>query len=146
MDGSVQMKPKEREVLLEYYRKSTDPSLRLRAHILLLLAGGSSRSEIRAALFSSPRTISLWKRRFHSEGVEAIFNENRGRTPVLVMWWIAVVPQNLDVVIRFPTVLASRKARNASPNNLPGEDSSLAEVLDICDAPQRLVHAVPALR
>ena len=91
MDGSIALKPKDRKVLLDHYRKSTDPAVRLRAHILLLLACGYSWSNIAAALFTSPRTISRWKRRFESEGVEAIFGADRGRPPVLVTWWIAMV-------------------------------------------------------
>ena len=36
MDGSIDLIPSERKTLLEYYRKSTDPAVRLRAHVLLL--------------------------------------------------------------------------------------------------------------
>jgi hypothetical protein len=39
MDGSIRLIPSERKTLLEHYRKSTDPEVRLRAHILLLLPG-----------------------------------------------------------------------------------------------------------
>ena len=38
MDGSIVLTRKERKVLLQCYRTSADPAVRLRAHILLLLA------------------------------------------------------------------------------------------------------------
>jgi hypothetical protein len=37
VDGSVHLIASERKTLLECYRKSADPAVRLRAHILLLL-------------------------------------------------------------------------------------------------------------
>jgi transposase len=91
MDGSIQLKPMERKTLLEHYRKSTDPAVRLRAHILLLLADGHPWSQITVMLFTSARTISRWKQRFEREGVEAVLGAPRGRPAVLVVWWITVV-------------------------------------------------------
>ena len=38
MDGSIALQPKDRKILLEMYRKSLDPAIRLRAHVVLLLA------------------------------------------------------------------------------------------------------------
>ncbi|MCH7726237.1 MAG: IS630 family transposase [Planctomycetes bacterium] len=91
MNGSIQLKPKERKVLLECYRKSTDPAVRLRSHILLLLASRYPWSQITAMLFTSPRTISRWKKRFERDGVDAVQGASRGRPTVLVVWWVAVV-------------------------------------------------------
>jgi putative transposase len=91
MDGSIQLKAKERKTLLEYYRKSTDPAVRLRAHILLLLAAGHPWSQITTMLFTSPRTVSRWKKRFERDGVEALLGAPRGRPAVLAVWWVAVV-------------------------------------------------------
>jgi len=90
MDSSIQLKPKERKTLLEHYRKSSDPAVRLRAHILLLLAAGYPWSRIAAMLFTSPRTISRWKRRFEQDGVEAVCTSSGGRPAVLDVWWVAV--------------------------------------------------------
>jgi hypothetical protein len=42
MDGSIVLRPAQRKRLLDTYRKTPDPHLRLRAHILLLLAAGQS--------------------------------------------------------------------------------------------------------
>lgn len=91
MDGSIQLSRKERKTLLTHYRKSTDPAVRLRAHILLLLADGRPWSQITAMLFTSPRTISRWKRRLEQEGVDAVLGAPRGRPAVLVVWWVAMV-------------------------------------------------------
>lgn len=91
MDGSIHLKPKERKVLLECYRKSTDPAVRLRSHILLLLASRYPWSQITAMLFTSPRTISRWKKRFERAGVDVVQGASRGRPTVLVLWWVAVV-------------------------------------------------------
>ena len=91
MDGSIQLKSKERKTLLEHYRKASDPAVRLRAHILLLLADGYPWSQITAMLFTSPRTISRWKQRFERDGVQAVCRVRRGRAAVLGVWWVAVV-------------------------------------------------------
>jgi transposase len=91
MDGSIALAPKDRKRLLEMYRKSTDPALRLRAHVVLLLAEGYSWNQIAATLFTTSRMISRWKKRFEREGVEAVFGKNRGRPLVLVVWWVALM-------------------------------------------------------
>jgi transposase len=91
MDGSIQLSSQERKTLLKHYRKSTDPAVRLRAHILLLLGLGAPWSTISTMLFTSPRTISRWKSRFEREGVGAVLGSPRGRPAVFLVWWIAVV-------------------------------------------------------
>ena len=91
MDGSISLKPKDRKLLLEMYRKSTDPVIRLRAHVVLLLADRYPWSQIAAILFTTPRTISRWKKRFEREGIESVFGRSRGRPLVLVTWWVAMV-------------------------------------------------------
>jgi len=65
MDGSIHihLKPSERKTLLEYYRKSADPALRLRAHILLLLDDVRPWSQIEAVLYTSASTIRRRKTR-----------------------------------------------------------------------------------
>ena len=91
MDGSIVLAPKDRKMLLEMYRKSLDPAIRLRAHVVLLLADRYAWNQIAAMLFTTPRTISRWKKRFEREGVEAVFGKSRGRPLVLVTWWVAMV-------------------------------------------------------
>ena len=52
-----------RNTLLDYYRcPYHQPELRLRAHILLLLADGYAWATIAAVLYCSTRTIARWKR------------------------------------------------------------------------------------
>jgi len=53
--------------LLEGYRKSTDPNMRLRARILLLLANGYAWSRISAMLYTSTSTIRRWEDHFQQE-------------------------------------------------------------------------------
>jgi len=91
MEGSISMKSGERKTLLEHYRKSTDPAVRLRAHILLLLADGYSWRGIETMLFTSARTISVWKRRFERQGIDAVLGEPRGRPTIFLVWWMTLV-------------------------------------------------------
>jgi putative transposase len=91
MDGSIYLKPSERKALLEHYRKSTDPALRLRAHILLLLADGQPWSQIAAMLYTSTSTIRRWKNRFLREGLAGVLGSRRGRPLVFLYWWAALV-------------------------------------------------------
>jgi transposase len=74
---SIHMSPAERQALLGHDRRSADPEVRLRAHVLLL--DGHSRATIAAVLFCSVSTIGWWKRRFEGEGVGAVLGRPRGR-------------------------------------------------------------------
>jgi len=91
MDGSIALKPSERKTLLEHYRKSTDPAIRLRAHILLLLDDGHPWSQIAAMLYTSTSTIQRWNDRFQREGLEGVLQSRRGRPVVFLCWWVALV-------------------------------------------------------
>ena len=62
--GSIALSPGQRKRLLALYRKEPDPLVRLRAHIVLLLADGHAWSVICAVLFCSTATIGRWKARF----------------------------------------------------------------------------------
>ena len=57
MTPSIVLQPTERQELLDLYRKHTDPEVRFRAHILLLLADGHSWQQVGAVLYCSSRTI-----------------------------------------------------------------------------------------
>src|SRR3990170_3051447 len=76
MDGSISLRSAERKRLLEHYRKDPGPAVRLRAHIILLLADGCPWALIAAMLYCSTRTISRWKQRFEVGGVEATHLES----------------------------------------------------------------------
>ena len=81
---------RERQALLEQYRKGANERVRLRAHILLLLADGYSWAIIVGVLFCSTRTIARWKRRAEEEGIGVAL----GPAPPcsrLGSWWSEVV-------------------------------------------------------
>jgi putative transposase len=79
MDGSIVLSGSRRKRLLRLYRTETDPSVRLRAHLILLLADGHPWALITAVLFCSTATIARWKDRFEEGGVEALREDHRGR-------------------------------------------------------------------
>lgn len=91
MEGSIRLSTKERKTLLNYYRKSNDPAIRLRAHVLLLLDDGYPWNAIQSVLYTSPSTIARWKQRYEQEGLSAIVGESRGRPKVFLVWWLTVV-------------------------------------------------------
>jgi len=91
MDGSLALGPTERKRLMEVYRKHSDPEVRRRAHIVLLLSDGWSWVSIASALYCSSRTIDRWKRRFETGGVEALLRQRRGRCPLFPAWIAALV-------------------------------------------------------
>ena len=85
--SGVRLSRADRGVLIDHYRRSADPGVRLRAHILLLLAGGHPWATVAAVLFCSVSTISRWKARFEAEGVDAVFGHLRGRRRSGVHIW-----------------------------------------------------------
>jgi len=72
MDFSITLYADERKTLLDYYRHHPDPSIRLRTHIILLLADGHSWSLLTAVLFCSTATIARWKKRFEQDRVRGL--------------------------------------------------------------------------
>jgi putative transposase len=79
MTRSVTLDARQRQALLDRYRKDPDPEVRFRAHILLLLADGHTWEEVGALLFCSSRTIDRRVKRFHQEGLEAVAGHKLGR-------------------------------------------------------------------
>jgi putative transposase len=79
MTPSVTLDARQRQALLDRYRKDSDPDVRFRAHVLLLLADGHTWQTVGAILFCSSRTIDRWVKRFHEEGVEAVAGHKLGR-------------------------------------------------------------------
>lgn len=88
MEGSIHLTEAQRKQLLDLYRKHHDPQVRLRSHIILLLAMGQSWMTITTMLFCSSRTISRWKDRFHHEGIEALTEQRRGRPREFAAFWV----------------------------------------------------------
>jgi putative transposase len=87
---SIRLTAEDRNTLLGYYRRDPDPQVRLRAHILLLLADGHAWATIAAVLFTSPDTIARWKSRFHRGGVDEVLGQPRGRKRSAAWAWVAV--------------------------------------------------------
>jgi len=90
---TIRLTSAERQTLLDHYRRSTDPNLRLRAHILLLLDDGHPWATVGAVLFCSLSTVSRWKRRFGAEGVDAVLGRPRGRRRSRIHIWATLVVQ-----------------------------------------------------
>src|SRR5262249_19341914 len=88
---SIRLTAEDRITLLGRYRRDPDPQVRLRAHILLLLADGYAWAAIAAVLFTSPDTIARWKGRFLRGGVGEVLGRPRGRQRSAAWAWVAVV-------------------------------------------------------
>jgi putative transposase len=91
MAGSIRMTPSERQALLEQYRKGSDPRVRLRAHIILLLAQGYSWALIAGVLFCSTRTIARWNLRVQDTGLTAVLGPQPTPQPRFGTWWSTIV-------------------------------------------------------
>ena len=89
--GSIALSRGQRKRLLALSRKGPDPQVRLRAHIVLLLADGHAWSVVCAVLFCSTATVARWKARFGRGGVEALAGEGRGRRPLLLARWAVLL-------------------------------------------------------
>jgi transposase len=92
MQPSISLSTAERNTLLDYYRSSYHPpELRLRAHILLLVADGHPWATITAVLYCSSRTIARWKGRFQQGRLDALLGRPRGPQPHFAAHWAALV-------------------------------------------------------
>ena|SRR5689334_23545955 len=81
---------REHQALMEQYRKGAHERVRLRAHILFLLADGYSWAILGGVLFGRTRTSARGKRRVEENGIQAA----RGTPPStsrLGRWWGEVV-------------------------------------------------------
>ncbi len=90
MDRSVILDARQRQALLDRYRKDPNPEVRFRAHILLLLDAGYTWEDVVAFLFCSSRTIDRWVKRFQREGVEAVAGHKPGRPFRFDTGWLAL--------------------------------------------------------
>jgi transposase len=91
MTRSVTLDARQRQALLDRYRKGPEPEVRFRAHIPLLLADGHTWATVAALLFCSSRTIDRWVKRFEAEGVEGLAGHKPGRPSQFAASWVAVV-------------------------------------------------------
>jgi putative transposase len=91
MTNSIRITPTQRQALVDQYRKGANPRVRLRAHILLLLAEGYSWAVSAGVLFCSTRTIARGKTRVEIEGVGAVLGPVVPPVGGLDRWWSEVV-------------------------------------------------------
>ncbi len=77
----------QRQALREQYRKGVDPRVRLRAHMILLLAPGYSWAVITGVLCCSTRTIARWKTRMEIEGRGALLGPTIPPGLGPSVWW-----------------------------------------------------------
>ena len=78
MAASISLSDRERNTLLDSYRRHPDPALRLRCHIILLLAEGYPWATVTAVLFTSGQTIARWQQRFAKDRVDGLLGRTRG--------------------------------------------------------------------
>jgi transposase len=90
MHPSISLSADERYTLLDFYRAHPDPQVRLRCHILLLLADGHPWALITAVLFTSTQTITRWQQRFRQDRVAGLLGRARGRPTRFAPGWVAL--------------------------------------------------------
>jgi putative transposase len=94
MDGGhLRITARERQALIEQYRKGANERGRLRAHIILLLAEGYSWAVIAGVLMCSTRTIARWKSRVECDGIRAVLGPPPAETARLGNWWRELVAE-----------------------------------------------------
>ena len=91
MSHSISLTAEHRATLLSWYRGQGPAELRLRAHILLLLADGHTWATACAVLFCSTRTVARWKGRFQEQGPDGLLDRPRGRPARFGPYWASVV-------------------------------------------------------
>jgi putative transposase len=87
----ISLPAQQRRALLGFYRGKNHPELRLRAHIILLLADGHTWATICGMLYCSSRTVARWKERFAQEGIDGLLDRPRGAPRRLAACWARVV-------------------------------------------------------
>jgi transposase len=78
---ALSLRAAQRKRALNDYRHHPDPAIRLRSHIILLLADGHTWATIGSVLFASASTIARWRRRFDEGGVDALVGRPAGSGP-----------------------------------------------------------------
>ena len=87
MESHLRITARERQVLLDQYRKGANTRGRVRAHSLLLLAQGYSWTTIAGVLFCSTRTIARWKTRVETEGIRTVLAPSLPASAWLDVGW-----------------------------------------------------------
>jgi putative transposase len=90
MSASIALTADERNALLDSYRAHADPAVRLRCHIILLLAAGYTWSLTTAVLFCSSQTVARWQKRFAKGRLDALLGRQRGRRSPFAARWVTL--------------------------------------------------------
>src|SRR5947209_8110072 len=90
MSCNIVLRAGDRKAVLDAYRRDPDPAVRLRAHIVLLLADGYPRATIAAVLFTSPSTIARWRARYQAGGPDALLGCRPGRRTRCGWYWVGL--------------------------------------------------------
>ncbi len=77
---SIALTPQQRQLLIRQMKRETQPSRRLRMHIVLLFSDGHSPSQIARVLYCSRTTVYTITRRF-AQAAEAAFADQKPRGP-----------------------------------------------------------------
>jgi len=105
----ISLSPEDRQALLAWYRGRHPAELRLRAHLILLLADGHTWATVCAVLYCSRRTVARWKGRFEQEGIDGLRDRPRGTPRRFGSLWPALaVAWLLDFTPRAFGLLRSR--------------------------------------
>jgi hypothetical protein len=72
MELYLRITARERQALVEQYRKGVNPRVRLRVHILLSLVQGYPWTLVAGVLFCRTRTIAHWKKRVETGGMSVV--------------------------------------------------------------------------
>jgi transposase len=108
MSSSITLTAAERNTLLRYHRAHYDPAVRLRAHIVLLLAAGYPWATITAVLFTSSQTIARWQPRFARDRVAGLLRRPSGSAPAAPEWVARAVAWVADQTPRLFGLFRSR--------------------------------------
>jgi putative transposase len=87
LSHSITLTSQQRRTLLTWYRGPHPAQLRLRAHLILLLADGLTWATICAVLYCSSRTVARWKGRFDDGGLQALLGLPKGPGPFFGVRW-----------------------------------------------------------
>ena len=91
MSHSINLPAEDRKTLLAWYRDPHAAELRLRAHLILLLADGYPWATLCAVLYCSSRTVARWKARFEEQGPDGLRDRPRGAPKRFGLFWAALV-------------------------------------------------------
>jgi putative transposase len=92
-EGHLRITARERQALVEQYRKGANCRVRLRAHIILLLAEGYSWAVIAGVLCCSTRTIARWKSRVECHGISGVLGVSPPQASRVGSGWSEVVAE-----------------------------------------------------